>query len=87
LIDLPGGGCARIYDVQYNEMKLSLRRFIDDPLHKRQIEVKFDGSRVLFVELNDDGFVKRSYAPGPWERVLHRYERIPALAGRSSTPM
>lgn len=87
LINQPGGGRARVYDVQYNEMKLSLRRQIDDPDQTTQIEMRFDGDRVLFAEWNVDGFVKRSYTPGPWERMLHRYERIPALAGRSANTL
>lgn len=80
------GGRARVYDVQQNEMKLSLRRHIDDPDHTTRLEIKFDGARVLVAEWDDDGFVKRSYTPGPWERVLRRYERVPALAGPQRGP-
>jgi hypothetical protein len=80
LLYLLGGGRARVYDVKHNEMKLSLRRMIDDPDQPTQIEIRFDGDRVLFAEWNEDGFTKRSYKPGPWERTLGRYERIPALA-------
>lgn len=82
IINPPGGGRARVYDVQHNEMRLSLRRTIDDPEHTTQIEIRFDGDRVLFAEWTDDGFVKRSYTPGQWEGMLRRYERIPALARR-----
>lgn len=82
IIQTPGGGRTRVYDVQHNEMKLSLRRMIDGPNQPTQIEIKFGGDRVLFAEWTEYGFSKRSYKPGPWESVLHRYDRIPALAGR-----
>ncbi|MDA9506118.1 hypothetical protein XI09_16050 [Bradyrhizobium sp. CCBAU 11386] len=62
-------------------MTLSLRRLVDDPARTGQLEIRFYRERVLFAEWNDDGFTKRSYRPGDWEHVLHRYSRIPALAG------
>ncbi|MGY0573254.1 hypothetical protein ACTGJ9_020930 [Bradyrhizobium sp. RDM12] len=87
IVDKAGFGRARAYDVQHNECRLSFLRLVDDPAQTAQLEIRFAGHRVLFAEWNDAGFVKRSYMPGPWERDLRRYERIPALAGRSSTPM
>jgi hypothetical protein len=83
IVETPGGR-ARVYDLRHNEMALSVRRVIDDPAQTMQIEIKFDGDRVLFAEWNEDGFTKRSYKPGPWEGVMRRYERIPALAGAKS---
>lgn len=82
VIDIAGGGRARVYDFRHNEMKLSFRRQIDDPAHMTQLEIRFDGARVLFTEWDDDGFIKRSYSPGPWERALQRYERVLRSAGQ-----
>lgn len=84
IVEAPGGR-ARVYDLRYNEMTLSLRRQVDDPAHTTQLEIRFDGDRVLFAEWNDDGFTKRSLRPGDWERVLRRYDRIPALSGRQAS--
>lgn len=83
IIETPDGR-ARVYDLRHNDMTLSLRRQVDDPSHTGQLEIRFDGERVLFAEWSDDGFTKRSYRPGDWERVLRRYDRIPALAGRAT---
>lgn len=82
VVDKAGFGPVRAYDVQHNECRLSFVRVIDDPDQTAQLEIKFAGHRVLFAEWNDAGFVKRSYAPGPWEATLRRYDRIPALSGR-----
>ncbi|MDH2341511.1 hypothetical protein [Bradyrhizobium sp. SSUT77] len=81
IVETPDGR-ARVYDLRHNEMTLSLRRKLDDPVHTGKLEIRFDGDRVLFAEWNDDGFAKRSYRSGDWEARLRRYDRIPALAGR-----
>lgn len=48
--------------------------------HRPTLTVKFGGEKVLVARWTIDGFTRRSYAAGRWERILHRYDQ--ALASR-----
>ncbi|MCK1456684.1 hypothetical protein IVB36_38845 [Bradyrhizobium sp. 35] len=84
-IDRAGRSC-RLSEVVYNEFRLTRSR-CDDEDQTSTLDVRFLGKVVLHVEWTIDMVLKTSYRPGEWEALLRRYERIPALAGRSSTLM
>jgi hypothetical protein len=61
------------------------RRVVDDVDRRAMIDVKFDGQKVLSAEWTNEGFVRTSFKPGPWEDALRRCDRMPALARPSGS--
>lgn len=78
-IDRAGRSC-RISEVVYNEFRLTRSR-CDDEDRTSTLDVRFLGKVVLHVEWTAHKVLRTSYKPGPWEGVMRRYDRIPALAG------
>jgi ribosomal protein L25 (general stress protein Ctc) len=77
------GSRVRAWDYRHNALSLAYRVRVDVADRPATLIVKYDGKKVLIASWTTDGWSRRSYAPGPWENVLRRYDRMPATAGPS----